>query len=256
MTDLDPFFTGVIQLRLLQKVYEEEIQFARRTSLSRPNEILEDIRTLVFPNRRVALQQALASADTEGDGYLQLPEFIQAFQQAGVPVSRDTLEYLFNVMSEVFTLPKTEFEPRPSATTAEPAMSERVLPVVFFMNKLFRPHECRETGEVEQTLAQVKAALVYKGLDFSIIFAEQSEESAKRSRRQAAKRSKEDRAQQEQQREEAKKKKEQSVDMTMHYTRFSQLVVKEEFCRRVASLNAQHVTPEKVQRLATFLALN
>lgn len=44
--------------------------------------------------------------------------------------------------------------------------------------------------------------------------------------------------------------------MTMHYTRFSQLVVKEEFCRRVGSLNAQHVTPEKIQRLATFLALN
>ena len=80
LADLDPFYTGVIQLRLLQKVYEEEIQFARRTSLSRPNEILDDIRTLVFPNRRVALQQALASADTEGDGYLQLPEFIQAFQ--------------------------------------------------------------------------------------------------------------------------------------------------------------------------------
>lgn len=112
LTDLDPFFTGVIQLRLLQKVYEEEIQFARRTSLSRPNEILDDIRTLVFPNRRVALQQALASADTEGDGYLQLPQFIQAFQQAGVPIDRDTLEYLFNVMSETFTLPKTEYEPK------------------------------------------------------------------------------------------------------------------------------------------------
>jgi len=112
LTDLDPFFTGVIQLRLLSKVYEEEIQFARRTSLSRPNEILDDIRTLVFPNRRVALQQALASADTEGDGYLQLPQFIQAFQQAGVPIDRDTLEYLFNVMSETFTLPKTEYEPK------------------------------------------------------------------------------------------------------------------------------------------------
>tara|TARA_B110000285_G_C14921566_1_gene512841 strand:+ start:553 stop:873 length:321 start_codon:yes stop_codon:yes gene_type:complete len=102
----------VIQLRLLQKVYEEEIQFARRTSLSRPNEILDDIRTLVFPNRRVALQQALASADTEGDGYLQLPQFIQAFQQAGVPIDRDTVEYLFTVMSETFTLPKTEYEPK------------------------------------------------------------------------------------------------------------------------------------------------
>jgi hypothetical protein len=71
LNDLDPFYTGVIQLRLLQKVYQEEIQYFRRTSLSRPNEILEDIRTVTFPNKRVALQQALASADTEGDGYLK-----------------------------------------------------------------------------------------------------------------------------------------------------------------------------------------
>lgn len=80
--------------------------------------------------------------------------------------------------------------------------------MVFFMAKLFRPHETREVGEIEQALAHIKAALVYKGLDFSIIFAEQSEESSKRSRRQATKRSKEDRAQQEQQRQELQKKKE------------------------------------------------
>jgi len=32
--------------------------------------------------------------------------------------------------------------------------------------------------------------------------------------------------------------------------------VKDEFCRRIESLNAQHVTPEKILRLATFLSLN
>jgi Ca2+-binding EF-hand superfamily protein len=37
-------------------VYEEEVQFHRRTTLSRPNEILDDIREAVFPNKRVALQ--------------------------------------------------------------------------------------------------------------------------------------------------------------------------------------------------------
>jgi hypothetical protein len=42
----------------------------------------------------------------------------------------------------------------------------------------------------------------------------------------------------------------------MHYTRFAQQIVKEEFCKRVDSLNAAHMTPEKVRRLATFLALN
>lgn len=55
---------------------------------------------------------------------------------------------------------------------------------------------------------------------------------------------------------EESKKKGPGVDMTMHYTRFAQQIVKEEFCNRVDSLNAPHVTPEKVRRLATFLALN
>jgi len=32
--------------------------------------------------------------------------------------------------------------------------------------------------------------------------------------------------------------------------------VREEFCRRVESLKAPNVTPDKIQRLATFLALN
>lgn len=56
LNDLDPFYTGVVQLKLLQNVYHEEIQYHKRTNLSRPNEILDDIRSAVFPNRRIALQ--------------------------------------------------------------------------------------------------------------------------------------------------------------------------------------------------------
>lgn len=255
LNDLDPFFTGAIQITLLQKVYAEEVQFFRQTTLSRPNEILEDIRTLAFPNRRVQLQLALASADTAGDGYLQQDQFIQAFQQVGLPISRDTLEFLFKVLSEPYTLPKTEFEPRSAQPSHDDPATERVLSLSFFMSKLFRPHEQREVDEVEQTLSQIKAALIYKGLDFSIVFAEQSEDGGQRRGRQA-KRSKEERKQQETEKQEGAKKKEQGVDMTMHYTRFAQQLVKEDFCGRVESLNATHVTSERIRRLATFLALN
>jgi hypothetical protein len=166
---LDPFYTGVIQLRLCQKVYHEEIQYFKRVSTSRPNEILDDIRTLVFPNKRVALQQALASADAEGDGYLTKSQFAQAFQQAGVALDHDSLLHLFEAKSAPFTLPETDYEPRDGA---EVASSEKVLQLTYFMGELFRPQETRETDEVEQALAQIKAALVYKGLDFSIVFAE------------------------------------------------------------------------------------
>jgi len=255
LNDLDPFYTGAIQLTLLQRVYEEEVQFFKQTSLSRPNEILDDIRTLAFPNKRVQLQLALASADREGDGYLQQDQFIQAFQQVGLAISRDTLEFLFKVLSETYTLPKTEFEPREERPAGEDPASERVLSLSFFMSKLFRPHELREVDEVDQTLGQIKAALVYKGIDFSIIFAEQSEDGGQRRGRQA-KRSREERKQEEAGQQAAAKKKESAVDMTQHYTRFAQQIVKEEFCSRVESLNALHVTPERVRRLATFLALN
>lgn len=37
----------------------------------------------------------------------------------------------------------------------------------------------REVNEVEEALSCIKAALIYKGLDFSVIFAEQTEDSKK-----------------------------------------------------------------------------
>jgi hypothetical protein len=51
------------------------------------------------------------------------------------------------------------------------------------MSKLFQQQETREIDEVELTLANIKAALIYKGLDFSIIFAEQSEDATKKPKR-------------------------------------------------------------------------
>lgn len=51
------------------------------------------------------------------------------------------------------------------------------------MNRLFRANETRETDEVEEALSHVKASLIYKGLDFSIVFAEQTEESLNKGKR-------------------------------------------------------------------------
>ena len=87
-------------------------------------------------------------------------------------MQRDTLEFLYNILSEAYTLPKTEFEPTTALPESEEPAGFRVLSLSFFMNKLFRSGERREADEVEQTLGQIKAALVYKGLDFSVIFAE------------------------------------------------------------------------------------
>lgn len=41
------------------------------TTLNRPKQIFSDIRSKVFPNKKLALQQALVSVDTQGDGYIR-----------------------------------------------------------------------------------------------------------------------------------------------------------------------------------------
>ena len=40
------------------------------------------------------------------------------------------------------------------------------------MKKLFQENERQEVDEIEAALSYIKAALIYKGLDFSLIFAE------------------------------------------------------------------------------------
>ena len=54
-------------------------------------------------------------------------------------------------------------------------------------------------------MSNIKSALVYKGLEFSVIFAEESEENNEKPRRQASKRTKEERLQREKEIAEAKK---------------------------------------------------
>jgi len=110
-----------------------------------------------------------------------LPAFVGAFQRADVGMERDTLEFLFDIMSESYTMPKTDYEPKGMEDDEQTV--ERVVPLDFFMSKLFQTQETREIDEVELTLANIKAALIYKGLDFSIIFAEQSEDAGKKPKR-------------------------------------------------------------------------
>lgn len=51
---------------------------------------------------------------------------------------------------------------------------ERVLSVSYFINKLFNAAETLEINEIDTILQSIKATLIYKGLDYSVIFAEQS----------------------------------------------------------------------------------
>ena len=55
-------------------------------------------------------------------------------------------------------------------------VEDKFLNLMFFVEKLFTRNEYREVTEVDMTLQLIKASLIYKGVDFGVIFAEQSEE--------------------------------------------------------------------------------
>jgi hypothetical protein len=70
--------------------------------LNRPKQIFDGIRSKVFPNKKLALQQALTSVDILGDGYIRKEQFIEAFDKANVKEDRDVLEFLFDIVGEKF----------------------------------------------------------------------------------------------------------------------------------------------------------
>lgn len=92
MNELDPFFTGIIQISLIQNYFAEEIHYYNVTCLNRPKEILNDIRSKAFPNKKLALQQALVSVDEHGDGLINCNQFVDAFMKGGVQIDRELLE--------------------------------------------------------------------------------------------------------------------------------------------------------------------
>ena len=113
----------------------------------------------------------------------------------------------------------------------------------YFYSKLFTKSEINSVSEVDQTLQHIKAALIYKGVDFGIVFAEQQgEEKRQAKNRKAAGPN--------------KTKTDTKIDLMCHYSRFAQQIVKQEFCDRVQQLNAVYITPDKIMRLANYLSLN
>lgn len=82
------------------------------------------------------------------------------------------LEFLFNVVAEKYNTVPSDGE-----TTND---DQKVMSITYFINKLFSSFETTDLTEADQTLQHIKAALIYKGLDFSIVFAENSVETTRK----------------------------------------------------------------------------
>ena len=76
------------------------------------------------------------------------------------------MEFLFEVIAEKYNTVHEEGD----VTNND----QKVLSITYFINKLFSNIETNELNEIDQILQNIKAALIYKGLDFSIVFAENS----------------------------------------------------------------------------------
>lgn len=151
------------------------------------------------------------------------------------------LEFLFDVVGEKFNTSRNE-----GGSSNE---DEKVLSITYFINKLFNVSEIQEINEIDNVLQSLKATLIYKGLDFSIVFAE-PESADEGRRRRGGKRSEESLERK------RSRQNENAIDLTYHYSRFSQQLVSEEFCQRVAQLNARNVSNEQLKKLSNFLSLN
>lgn len=121
------------------------------------------------------------------------------------------------------------------------------------MGKLFMKNEHREVDEVDQTLQLIKAALIYKNVDFGVIFGEKTQDDTgkKGKGKRGDKRQKEEKSA-----AEGEQQSNVKLDMMSHYTRFAHQLVKEDFCERVNQIGALNVTPDMIRRLSNFLSLN
>lgn len=96
---------------------------------------------------------------------------------------RDVLELLFEVVAEKFVTNRADGSPSND--------SEKILSITYFINKLFNNSETVEINEIDTVLQNLKATLIYKGLDFSIVFAE-ADSVDETSRKRAPKTDKDD----------------------------------------------------------------
>ena len=79
------------------------------------------------------------------------------------------LEFLFEVVAEKYNTNRED------GTNSNE--DDKVMSITYFINKLFSNVETSELNEIDVILQNVKAALIYKGLDFSIVFAENTVET-------------------------------------------------------------------------------
>jgi len=102
-----------------------------------------------------------------GDGYLTKAQFVEAVYKARIDVEKEKLEALFDKIAGNFENSRKLFE-RDEAN-GQPAL-EKHLSLDSLLTKLYHWNEQSDISCIDITLACIKSALIYKGVDFRAIF--------------------------------------------------------------------------------------
>jgi len=119
------------------------------------------------------------------------------------------------VMAERYNTPAdpNEFNAESMVKGTVEEEEDKFLNLQYFNNRLFEKNETVEICEIDSTLQSIKATMIYKNIDFSVIFAEVVDEPEQQKPGQRVKKSKA---------RNATKFDNQLVDIMSHQVRFAQ----------------------------------
>lgn len=145
---VDPLDSDKITVSQLQTIFSQEIKHHNLTMFRIPNPVFSEIRNNLGSGKKLRLQEALGTVDNHGDGYLTKKQFFEGFEKAQIEIDKETLDYIFEMVSEKYT----------------PREQEKVLNIAHFLKQLLTKEENKEYNEIEEILNKISSSMSYRGI--------------------------------------------------------------------------------------------
>jgi len=150
MEELDPYFTCKIQITHLLDLFRSDLLAAKLLGLSKPTQLINQLRACVFPHHSRALQYAMFEL-ADPQGYMSLSEFTRALNMAQVAVDGDIAKAVFELLAE-----------------------DGRMAVAFFIRQVYSQKHGATVKEIEQVLLEIKLRLSYQRLPLQHFFSDEN----------------------------------------------------------------------------------
>ena len=145
---IDPLDSDKITVSQIQMIFAQEIKHHNLTMFRIPNPVFNEIRDNLGSGKKLRLQEALGVVDEHGDGYITKKQFFEGFEKAQINIDKETLDYIFEMVSEKYT----------------PREQEKVLNIAHFLKQLLTKEEHKEYNEIEEILSKISSSMSYRGI--------------------------------------------------------------------------------------------